>query len=141
MIGVPLSGGKTLSVTFRSLNTRGDIFQTYHQPEQRFASQGRADHRAVGSPRPSRRVGLASGSVSPKQFALNNQVISGGLQLLHFEPSPLVPRQEDLKKVVQLGVMRGLSSQKQKRRNSRVTTTSEKTYAQLKIHPDGVVPT
>mgnify|MGYP006889573655 CR=1 FL=1 len=28
MIGVPLSDGKTLNVTFRSLNTRFDIFKT-----------------------------------------------------------------------------------------------------------------
>ena len=31
MIGVPLSGGKTLNVTFRSLNTRGDVFKAYNQ--------------------------------------------------------------------------------------------------------------
>ena len=30
MIGVPLSGGKTLNVTFRSLNTRQDIFKSYN---------------------------------------------------------------------------------------------------------------
>ena len=31
MIGVPLSGGKTLNVTFRSLNTRGDLFKSYNR--------------------------------------------------------------------------------------------------------------
>ena len=31
MIGVPLQGGKTLNVTFRSLNTRGDVFKSYNQ--------------------------------------------------------------------------------------------------------------
>ena len=30
MIGVPLTGGKTLNVTFRSLNTRFDVFKTYN---------------------------------------------------------------------------------------------------------------
>ena len=48
MIGVPLQGGKTLQVTFRSLNTRVDIFKQAQarakwQEERRSGIQRRFD--------------------------------------------------------------------------------------------------
>ena len=54
-------------------------------------------------------------------------------------------RKEELKKVVQLGVMRSLSSNKYTRKNSRTSrlmppATQEKMYMQIKMRNDGVVP-
>ena len=52
-------------------------------------------------------------------------------------------RKEELKKVVQMGVMRGLSSHRQTRKNSRMSrlmNPNEKTYMQIKMRHDGVVP-
>ena len=44
MIGVPLSGGKTLNVTFRSLNTRGDLFKSYNRTGAATISPSRRHH-------------------------------------------------------------------------------------------------
>ena len=52
-------------------------------------------------------------------------------------------RKEELKKVVQMGVMRGLSTHRQMRKNSRMSrlmAPNEKTYMQIKMRHDGVVP-
>ena len=102
MIGVPLQGGKTLKVTFRSLNTRFDFFKSAEQP----------NHTNVNSIRPNSIDQFpsqsAASSANEKSFGQSQFVVSTS------------PRQEQfLKKAVQQGVMRGLASSK--RRNSRVT--------------------
>ena len=47
MIGVPLSGGKTLNVTFRSLNTRGDLFKSYNRTGASANSPRKPHHKDV----------------------------------------------------------------------------------------------
>ena len=52
-------------------------------------------------------------------------------------------RKEELKKAVQMGVMRGLSTHRQTRKSSRMSrlmAPSEKMYMQIKMRHDGVVP-
>ena len=153
MIGVPLSGGKTLNVTFRSLNTRGDIFKTYSNQvpatsppaQRRSQTQGaksRTSRDEVSQTPPlssqkGTRMGLVTGPVA--QYTVNNKVVTQQ-DRDNCESTVDVPRQEELTKAVQQGVMRGLSSHKQKRKSSRTMTTAEKTYMQIKMRNDGVVP-
>ena len=82
-------------------------------------------------------MGLVTGPVA--QYTVNNKVVTQQERVTCESPVD-VPRQEDLTKAVQLGVMRGLSSAKKKRKSSRNMSTAEKTYMQIKMRNDGVVP-
>ena len=146
MIGVPLSGGKTLNVTFRSLNTRGDVFKSYNQTGQN------SPVKKINSNEKLRGQAATTNPTSPIQNSaqLPKNLTSSGNNTFRssaersFDDSMMKDnRKEELKKVVQLGVMRGLSSHKQTRKNSRTSRLmipNEKTYMQIKMRNDGVVP-
>ena len=155
MIGVPLSGGKTLNVTFRSLNTRGDLFKSYNRTGAATNSPRRPHHKDIllglqatalgtitNSSIASNRL-ARSGAPGSHRAGLHNQSMSSAQG--ENEDSILMGehRKEELKKVVQMGVMRGLSSHRQTRKNSRMSrlmNPNEKTYMQIKMRHDGVVP-
>ena len=84
-------------------------------------------------------MGLALCPVA--QYTVNNKTVTNGLQF-HSDPTVDVPREADLKQVVQLGFSRGQSSRKSQRKRSRAasTTFENKTYMQIKMRSDGVVP-
>ena len=82
-------------------------------------------------------MGLVTGPVA--QYTVNNKVVTQQERVTCESPVD-VPRKEELTKAVQLGVMRGLSSAKKKRKSSRTMSTAEKTYMQIKLRNDGVVP-
>ena len=97
MIGVPLQGGKTLQVTFRSLNTRTDIFRQA-QPQRR-SSDARA-------PQIKRKFEASQlGKKSPRSNHHENT--SQEQHMLSIKK-----QQDEFKKAVQIGVMRGISNKK-----------------------------
>ena len=97
MIGVPLQGGKTLQVTFRSLNTRTDIFRQA-QPQRR-SSDARV-------PQIKRKFEASQlGKKSPRSN--HNENTSQEQHMLS-----LKKQQDEFKKAVQIGVMRGISNKK-----------------------------
>ena len=141
MIGVPLSGGKTLNVTFRSLNTRDDVFKSYNQtsgtspPMQKLNSNTGLRGLQAAYPTPANTAVETSGRQSRSMVVNTRPVLAPGGSIKHDysqhvteqipeeDSSGMIgeQRKEELKKVVQLGVMRGLSSNKQIRKNSRTS--------------------
>ena len=95
MIGVPLQGGKTLQVTFRSLNTRVDFFK----------SQGSAAPNTNNDNRLTSIEPFVSASKDAVGLDRMEPPISSS-RMVH----PDSQRHEQfLKKAVQQGVMRGLT--------------------------------
>lgn len=152
MIGVPLSGGKTLNVTFRSLNTRDDVFKSYNHtsgnspPMQKLNSNTGLRGLQAAYPTPANTVVETSGRQSRSMVVNTRPALAPASSIKHDysqhvteqiqeeDSSGMIgeQRKEELKKVVQLGVMRGLSSNKQIRKNSRTSRlmpqTQEKMY-------------
>ena len=97
MIGVPLQGGKTLQVTFRSLNTRVDFFK----------SQGSTTPNNAQTHRPG-----SIEQLSPREaVSLDREQASKGHKYIFRQSQQ---HEQFLKKAVQQGVMRGLTQTKRK---------------------------